>query len=144
MLKMDMDKKMIIGFVVVFILGLGIGSCASRWHQRNDLDGYGFGRERMMYNQRGLENRALTANLTMDQQMANMMSPLTGKTGDDLDKAFLQQMIVHHQGAVAMAELLAKGTKRPELQKMAKDIIEAQTKEIDQMDIWLTTWFSKK
>jgi uncharacterized protein (DUF305 family) len=60
---------------------------------------------------------------------------------DELDKIFLVDMIVHHQGAVDMAKLLQKGTKRPELQKMANDIITAQTKEITMMQTWLKEWF---
>ena len=50
-------------------------------------------------------------------------------------------MIVHHEGAVDMAKELQKGTNRPELQKMAKDIIEVQTGEITMMENWLKEWF---
>ncbi len=80
-----------------------------------------------------------------DQSMGSMMMDMTarmkGKTGDDLDKIFLEDMVVHHQGAVDMAVELQKGTKRPELQKMAKDIIDAQTKEIEMMKGWKSVWF---
>ncbi len=80
-----------------------------------------------------------------DSSMSGMMMDMTGrmkgKTGDELDKIFLEDMIVHHQGAVDMAKELQKSTKRPELQKMAKDIIDAQTKEIDMMKTWLAEWF---
>ena len=77
----------------------------------------------------------------MGGMMRSMMSGLSGKTGDDFDKAFLSEMIVHHQGAVEMAkEVLAK-SKRPELIKLANDIITAQTKEIDMMKGWQNTWF---
>lgn len=80
-------------------------------------------------------------NSGMHSMMMDMTSRMKGKTGDELDKIFLEDMIVHHQGAVDMALLLQKGTKRPELQKMAKDIIDVQTKEIDMMKVWLTSWF---
>ncbi len=78
-------------------------------------------------------------NVTMD----GMMSALEGKTGDALDEVFLKEMIVHHQGAVAMAEMLLKHTTRPELQKMANDIISAQTTEIKMMQDWQKEWFGK-
>ena len=80
-------------------------------------------------------------NSGMHSMMMDMTSRMKGKTGDELDKIFLEDMIVHHQGAVDMALLLQKGTKRPELQKMAKDIIDVQTKEIDMMKAWLASWF---
>ena len=78
---------------------------------------------------------------TMNTMMMNMTASMKGKTGDALDKVFLEEMIVHHQGAVDMAMELQKGTKRPELQKMAQDIITAQSKEITMMKQWLKEWF---
>lgn len=77
----------------------------------------------------------------MQHMMMNMTARMEGKTGDELDKIFLEDMIVHHQGAVDMAKELQKGTERPELQKMAKDIIEVQTSEITMMEKWLNEWF---
>ncbi len=56
----------------------------------------------------------------------------------DFDKAFLQEMIPHHQMAVMIAQMLLSGTGRPEMKKMGQDIITAQEKEIKQMQIWLT------
>lgn len=77
----------------------------------------------------------------MHGAMGGMMQGLSGKTGDELDKAFLDEMIVHHEGALDMAEALLAGTKRPELTKLGNDIITAQTKEIAQMKEWRATWF---
>lgn len=77
----------------------------------------------------------------MGGMMDSMMRGLEGKTGDNFDKAFLSEMIVHHEGAVNMAkEVLAK-SKRPELLKLANDIINAQTSEIQMMKDWQTSWF---
>lgn len=56
----------------------------------------------------------------------------------DFDKAFLQEMIPHHQMAVMMAQMLLSGTGRPEMKKLGQDIILAQEKEIKQMQTWLT------
>lgn len=79
---------------------------------------------------------------TMESMMHDMTSRMEqASSTTELEKIFLEDMIVHHQGAVAMAELLAERTERPELQKMASDIITVQTKEIDMMHIWLDTWF---
>lgn len=58
----------------------------------------------------------------------------------DFDKEFLREMIPHHQSAVMMASMLKRGTSRPEMEKLADDIIAAQTSEIDQMRTWLKTW----
>lgn len=86
-------------------------------------------------------NMMNTDNAGMHSMMMDMTSRMKGKAGDELDKIFLEDMVVHHQGAVDMALVLQKGTQRSELQKMAKDIIDVQTKEIDMMKTWLKNWF---
>lgn len=77
----------------------------------------------------------------MENMMQDMMAALEGKTGDDFDKEFLAEMIVHHQGAVEMARAVLSTSKRPELIKLANEIISAQTKEIGMMGDWQKTWF---
>lgn len=59
----------------------------------------------------------------------------------DFDKAFIEEMIPHHQMAVMMANMLKRGTQRPEMEQLADDIITAQTKEIEQMRQWYDTWY---
>ena len=75
----------------------------------------------------------------MDMSMMQMGQMLAGKTGDELDRAFIEGMIPHHQAAVDMARYLT-GAKHSELQKMGQDIIAAQSKEIDQMKKWQAEW----
>jgi len=58
----------------------------------------------------------------------------------DFDRAFVEDMIPHHQMAVMMASMLKDGTTRPEMKKLADDIITAQTSEISMMRSWLTNW----
>ncbi len=77
----------------------------------------------------------------MGHMMDDMTSGLYGKTGDDFDKAFLEEMIVHHEGAVDMAEMVLSNSKRPELIELANGIISAQTSEISTMKTWLEEWF---
>ncbi len=78
---------------------------------------------------------------TMPEVMTDMSEALRGKTGDALDKAFIDEMIIHHEGAVEMAKLLLAGTARPELVKLGNDIISAQTGEIEMMRGWRAEWF---
>lgn len=79
--------------------------------------------------------------MNMEHQMDAMSASLKGKTGDDFDKEFLSQMIVHHVGAVDMAQMVLTTSKRPELIKLANEIISAQEKEIAQMKEWQKAWF---
>ena len=57
------------------------------------------------------------------------------------DKAFIDAMVPHHQGAIVMAtQLLETGTS-PELQTMARAMVKAQTAEIAQMKKWRAEWY---
>jgi uncharacterized protein (DUF305 family) len=89
----------------------------------------------------GYNNADMTKSHDMHSTMTDMTARMQGKTGDELDKIFLEDMIVHHQGAVDMAVVLQENTTRPELQNMANDIISVQTEEIRMMHEWLDTWF---
>lgn len=62
------------------------------------------------------------------------------ETASDFDKAFIEEMIPHHQMAVMMANMLKSQTQRPEMKKLADDIINAQTKEIEEMRQWYQDW----
>jgi Ni,Fe-hydrogenase I cytochrome b subunit len=73
--------------------------------------------------------------------MGAMTAKLEETEGDAFDHAFLQEMIVHHQGAVEMAQMVLAKSDRPELLKLARDIIAAQTGEIDMMRSWMAAWF---
>lgn len=77
----------------------------------------------------------------MQGEMDAMMAALDGKTGDEFDKAFLSEMIMHHQGAVEMAEAALQNAKHTELKTMADAIISAQTTEIQQMQEWQRNWY---
>jgi len=74
--------------------------------------------------------------MTMEQ----MTEGLKGLRGDAFDKAFIEMMIVHHQGAVDMAKEIPANAKHAELKKMGEEIISAQTKEIEMMKGWLKNW----
>lgn len=75
-----------------------------------------------------------------DMSMSGMVEALKDKTGEDFDKEFVSQMIVHHQGAIDMAKLVEQNAFHKEIKDLANDIITAQTKEINMMREWQQTW----
>ena len=71
------------------------------------------------------------AQMGMDTDMTSL------RNARPFDKAFIDAMIPHHLGAIAMARrLLGKG-KQPQLRRVAREIIKTQTAEIAQMRAWL-------
>lgn len=120
-----MQKNTTIIFVVVaLIVGLGAG--------------YTVGVGKVSDTQENDENPSM-----MNHMMMNMNSALEGKTGDAFDKAFLSEMIVHHEGAVEMAESALRDAKHQEIKDLAKSIIEAQEKEIADMKAWKKSWYTE-
>src|SRR3989344_1171018 len=75
-----------------------------------------------------------------NMSMGEMTDMLKNKAGDDFDKAFIEQMIIHHQGAIDMAKLAKDNAKHDEVKSLANAILAAQSKEIDMMQTWQTQW----
>ncbi len=71
---------------------------------------------------------------------AGMMNELNGKTGEAFDKAFLEQMIMHHQAAINMAATGKTNALHQEVKDLTVAIVTAQTKEIKQMKQWQSDW----
>lgn len=67
-----------------------------------------------------------------------------GSMGDadiPYDAQFIDSMIVHHQGAVTMAQQALEQSERPEILSLAEAIILAQETEITQMQTWRQAWY---
>lgn len=77
----------------------------------------------------------------MNTAMNDMTSELENKSGAEFEQAFIDDMIAHHEGAVAMAQMVLEKSQRPELVQLANDIISAQATEINQMKAWNNDWF---
>lgn len=76
-----------------------------------------------------------------DEAMGMHMDASSLKTANPFDRAFIDMMIPHHQGAINMAKTqLAKGL-NAEVKTLARAVIAAQAKEIAQMQQWRKSWY---
>jgi uncharacterized protein (DUF305 family) len=57
------------------------------------------------------------------------------------DAAFIDGMIVHHQGAIDMAKQVQQTASHPEITAMAEAITRTQQAEIEQMTAWRKSWY---
>ncbi|MCC5625813.1 DUF305 domain-containing protein [Nostoc sp. CHAB 5715] len=92
----------------------------------------------------------VTATNANDKQMMNHGGGMNHSMGMDLgpadtnfDLRFIDAMIPHHQGAVEMANVAQQKSKRPEIKKLADNIIKSQNQEITQMKQWRQAWYPK-
>src|SRR5919112_1867396 len=60
-------------------------------------------------------------------------SGMSTKDGEYSDKAFIDGMVVHHQGAVEMAQVALKNADREEIIKLSNNIISSQQAEIEEL-----------
>lgn len=110
-----MQKNIIVALIAVIVgLFVGYGS-----HEVFDRDG-----SRMMSGGMGM-----------------MSMHLYGLSDDDFDREFIEEMIVHHEGALDMANLALKNAKHEEIKTLAKNIIASQSKEIQDMKTWYQAWY---
>jgi uncharacterized protein (DUF305 family) len=81
--------------------------------------------------------------MSSDQMQTMMMSQNLGATDADFDLRFINAMIPHHEGAVTMGQDALSKSKRPEIKKLAQEIVKAQEVEIKQMQKWRKAWYNK-
>jgi uncharacterized protein (DUF305 family) len=64
-----------------------------------------------------------------------------GRADRSLDKRYIDAMAAHHRGAMLLAEQAAVGSKRTEIQGLAKDILAGEPKLIDELYTWKKDWY---
>ena len=80
-----------------------------------------------------------------DSEMPGTMSEadmgrLMESTGTEFDRAFVEMMATHHQGAIDMANAELRDGSLPEVTRLAEQIIDTQQDEIDQLQRWKIQW----
>lgn len=57
------------------------------------------------------------------------------------DKAFIDAMMPHHRSAIAMAKVALEESENQQVKGIAQDIVDAQRREIGQMERWRDQWY---
>ncbi len=60
---------------------------------------------------------------------------------EPFDKAFIDNMIPHHESAIEMAHVVLEESENPEIREIAGAIVDAQEREIEQMTSWRAEWY---
>ncbi|MEH1792167.1 DUF305 domain-containing protein [Nostoc sp.] len=81
--------------------------------------------------------------MSSDQMKGMMMSQDLGTADSEFDLRFINAMIPHHEGAVKMGQDALSKSKRPEIKKLAQEIVKAQEVEIKEMQQWRKAWYNK-
>lgn len=124
-----------LAIIVGFGAGYAVGKCGT--HGRYGMEKQSMGMHRMP------DGSMMSDGSSMKGMMDEMGAMLVGKTGDAFDRAFLEQMIPHHQGAIEMAKLASSSAQRQEIKDLSASIIAAQEKEIAEMEAWMKAWYGQ-
>jgi len=92
-----------------------------------DMKGMSAAMENMGEHQKGL----------MGGMMATQQPMMQGMMAEDPDVAFACAMIPHHQAAINMAQVELKHGDAGPMKEMAQKVIDAQTREIEELTQWL-------
>jgi uncharacterized protein (DUF305 family) len=57
------------------------------------------------------------------------------------DEAFIDSMMPHHSSAIEIASVALKRSDNPDIQRIARGIVDAQAKEVGQMIHWRQEWY---
>lgn len=78
-------------------------------------------------------NAAVAINMNLPGMMHMDMKKLDETSGMSFDRAYLQSMIMHHQGAIKMSDLALKQAKNSDVKEKAQIMHDMQKKEIADM-----------
>jgi uncharacterized protein (DUF305 family) len=104
---------------VAFLLAAcgGVGS-----GQQGDQSG---GHGRMDHGQMGHDS--------MGMGSKGMVKQMVMENGKYSDRAFIDAMVPHHQGAIAMAEVALKNAEHEEIKELSRNIVSTQQSEIEEL-----------
>jgi uncharacterized protein (DUF305 family) len=137
------NERVLLWSIIAFILGIIFTTVFASSAVNNNNMGMmrmmGM-RSNQMMDHRDDKDSHNDSDRSMMMQMDDMTASLKGKKGDAFDETFLSEMIVHHQGAIDMAELAKENANHQEIKDLAEEIISAQTNEIEMMKNWQDKW----
>lgn len=84
----------------------------------------------------GLGLSAEEAGMTHDKQTNQTL-----RAAKPFDRAFVDEMVPHHEGAIKMSRVLLKHSKDAELRRLAESIVTTQEREVEQMNSFRTAKF---
>ncbi len=79
-----------------------------------------------------------------EMEAMGMTDPGELANRDPFDRAFIDAMIPHHRSAIEMAQVACRESDNPEIRALAGSIIEAQTREITQLEGWRKEWYQEE
>jgi len=137
--KINFFKSSVISFIFLFVAALSVLSLSSC--KKDDSMKDSSVKDSTIKNKSSdNQKKEMDHNMSnmMNKKMDNMMNKMHEmKMTGNLDIDFVTMMIIHHQGAIDMAETEIASGKNEKIKSMAGNIVTDQKKEISTMQNWL-------
>jgi uncharacterized protein (DUF305 family) len=101
--------------------------CMRRWAEGSGSGG-GMDHSQMGHCSMGMGSKGMARQMVMEN-------------GKYSDRRFIDAMVPHYQGAIAMAEVASEKSENARIKELAGDVINAQKREIEQMKQWRKEWY---
>jgi uncharacterized protein (DUF305 family) len=75
------------------------------------------------------------------EMMGMMADPQELANEEHFDRAFIDNMIPHHEAAIDMAIVTLGNSENPQIREIARTIVDAQQREIAKMQRWRQQWY---
>lgn len=125
-----MKNKNTIFIVVTAVLVIGITAVIIFMSNRNDSQS----------SMQGMNHGSMSDNTASETPESATYKKYAALKGEEYDKAFVGDMIVHHEGAINMAEAAMAGARRQEVKDLASSIGSSQGPEVFTMQSWQKEW----
>lgn len=119
---------------------LGVAPAATPDHGSGGMDHGSSSTDHGAHGGSAMATDAETLGLSMDQ-MGMSMDMTALADAESFDRAFIDDMVPHHEGAIRMSRAVLERGSDAELQRLARQIIGAQERELRQMRQWRADWF---
>jgi uncharacterized protein (DUF305 family) len=118
-------------FVAIASTGSLLTACSRASFSQNEVSSSATDASDKQMNHSGMNHGGMNHNMDLGLADANY------------DLRFIDGMIPHHEGGVVMAKEALQKSKRPEIKKLATEIIKAQDREIVELKQWRSSWYPK-
>jgi uncharacterized protein (DUF305 family) len=110
---------------VLLAVAFLLAACGGAGNDQQGDDSNGGGHGQMDHGQMGHGSMGMGS-----KGMAKQMVMENGKYSD---RAFIDAMVPHHQGAIAMAEVALKNAEHEEIEELSRNIVSTQQSEIEEL-----------
>jgi uncharacterized protein (DUF305 family) len=136
-------RYLIASLALALLLAAGLGATYATANMDSMMTGSDNNTDSMMDGGTGSMMGGGTGSMMGGGADSMMGGQMMGAFDEDkpFDLQFIDQMTMHHEGAIMSSRMMIGDSERPELRELARNIQESQSRQIEQMQQWREQWY---